>query len=87
MSANAEMETFLATVLDQVLVGADTGSLEGLRAQLLIFVGNEVNAEREVVDVGTLAAQVENANLRIGDTTVEAGLGIRLDDECQYFVD
>ena len=80
MSADTEVETFLSGVLDQVLVGANTGSLEGFGAQLFIFVGDEVNAEREVVDVSTLSAEIEDTNLRIGDTTVETGLGIRLEN-------
>lgn len=37
-----------------------------------------MNAEREVIDVGTLAAQVEDANLRIRHTTVESRLWVRL---------
>lgn len=61
-----------------VLVGANTGSLEGLRGDLLILVGDEVNAERELVDVGLLAAKIEDANLGVGDTTVEARLRVRL---------
>ena len=73
------METLLASVLDQVLVGANTGGLEGLGAQLLILVGDEVDAEREVVNVGTLAAKIEDANLGVGHTTVEARLGVRLE--------
>lgn len=60
------------------LVGANTGSLKSLRAQLLVLVGDEVDAQREVIDVGTLATQVEDANLGVGDTTVEARLGVRL---------
>lgn len=38
-----------------------------------------MDAEREVVDVGTLATEIEDTDLRIGDTTVESGLGIRLE--------
>ena len=76
------METLLATVLDEVLVGANTGGLEGLGAQLLILVGDEVDAEREVVDVGTLAAEIEDPDLGVGDTTVEARLGVRLRSLC-----
>lgn len=75
------METFLSGVLDEVLVGANTGGLEGLGTQLLILVGDEVDAEREVVDVCTLAAQVEDADLRVGYTTVEPGLGVGLVEE------
>ena len=80
MSADAQVETFLAGKLDEVLVGADTGGLEGLGAQLLILVGDEVDAEREVVDVGTLASQIEDTDLGVGDTTVVPGLGVRLRD-------
>lgn len=78
MGADAEVETLLTRVLDEVLVGANTGGLEGLGAQLLILVGDEVDAEREVVDVSLLAAKIEDANLGVGDTTVEARLGVRL---------
>lgn len=78
VSADAEVETLLAGVLDEVLVGANTGGLEGLGAQLLILVGDEVDAEREVVDVGTLAAKIKDANLGVGYTTVEPRLGERL---------
>lgn len=45
------MEGFLATGLDHVLVGANTGGLEGLRAQLLILVGDEMNAGAEFLSV------------------------------------
>ena len=80
MGADAQVETILAGSLDEVLVGANTGGLEGLGAQLLILVGDKVDAQGEVVDGGALAAQVKDANLRVGDTTVEAGLGVRLDE-------
>lgn len=78
VGADTQVETFLAAVLDEVLVGADTGGLEGLRAQLLILVGDKVNAQGEVVDIGTLAAQIEDLDLGVGYTTVEPGLGERL---------
>lgn len=78
MSADTQVETLLAGDLDEVLVGADTGGLEGLGAQLLILVGHEVDAEREVVDGGTLAAKIVDADLGVGDTTVEPGLGVGL---------
>jgi len=78
VSADTEVERLLATVLDEELVGANAGSLEGLGAQLLILVGDQVDAEGEVVDVGTLATEIEDADLGVGDTTVEARLGVRL---------
>lgn len=85
VGADAEVETLLTRVLDEVLVGANTGGLEGLGAQLLILVGDEVDAEREVVDGGTLAAKIEDANLGVGDTTVEARLGVRLGKKMSVF--
>jgi hypothetical protein len=75
---DTEVETFLASNLDQVLVGTDTGSFEGLRAQLLILVRDKVDAEREVVDVRPLPAEIEDSDLGVGHTTVEPRLGIRL---------
>lgn len=61
-----------------LLVGADTGGFEGFRRQLLVFIGDHVDAEGEFIDVGTLATQIENANFGVWDTAVEAGLGIWL---------
>ena len=62
------------------LVGADTSGLKGLGAELLILVGDEVHAKREIVNLRTLAAEIEDPDLGVGDTTVEPGLGIRLED-------
>lgn len=78
MGTDTEMETFLASQLDEVLVGANASSLEGFRAQLLILVGDQVDAEGEVIDGRTLPAEVENADLGVRDTTVEPRLRIRL---------
>src|SRR6266566_4354613 len=78
VGAHSQVETFLSGKLDEVLVGADTGRLQGFRAQLLVLVGHEVNAEREVVDSRSLPAKVEDSDLGIRHTAVEAGLGIRL---------
>lgn len=44
VSADTEMETFLSGNLDEVLVGANTGGLERLRGQLLVLVGDKVDA-------------------------------------------
>jgi hypothetical protein len=86
MSPNAEVETFLASNLDEILVGADTGGFESLRAQLFILVGDEVDAQREVVDGRTLSAEIKNADLGIGNTTVESRFGIRLDEKLAAFL-
>lgn len=78
VGANAQVERVLSAGLDHVLVGANTSGLEGLRAQLLVLVGDHVDAEREVIDGSLLATKIEDANLRVGDTTVEPGLGVGL---------
>jgi len=78
VAADTEMETVFSGCLDHVLVGADTGGFEGFGAQLLVLVGDEVDAQRELIDTGALPSEVENTDLRVGDTTVEAGLGERL---------
>jgi hypothetical protein len=44
-----------------------------------------VDAEREFVDVRTLSAKVEDTNLRVGYTTVESGLGVRLERDFVSF--
>jgi len=78
VDADTQMETFLSGNLDQVLVGANTGGFEGLGGQLLVLVGDKVDAEREVVYVGALATEIEDANLGIRYTTVEPALGVGL---------
>lgn len=54
------MEGVLATRLDHVLVGANTGGFKSLGTQLLVLVGDEVDAERELIDTSTLAAKIED---------------------------
>lgn len=85
VGADTKVEGFLATSLDHVLVGANTGGLEGLGAQLLILVGDEVNAGGELVDVRTLTAKVEDANLGVGHTTVEARLRVGLEAQVSSY--
>jgi hypothetical protein len=76
VDTDTEMEGFLSGSLDEVLVGADTGGFERLGGKLLVLVGDQVDAEREVVYVGLLATEVEDADLSIGYTTVEPALGV-----------
>lgn len=76
VDADTEMERFLSSALDEVLVGANTGGFQSLGRQLLVLVGDQVDAEREVVYVGLLATEVEDADLGIGNTTVEPALGV-----------
>lgn len=72
------METILPTGLDEVLVGTYTSCLKSLGRELLVLIRDEVHAEREFIDAGTLAAQIEDADLGVGNTAVETGLWIRL---------
>ena len=76
VDTDTEMETFLSGNLDEVLVGANTGGFESLGGKLLVLVGDEVDAEREVVYAGLLATEVEDPDLGIGYTTVEPALGV-----------
>lgn len=72
------MELVFAAILDQVFVAADTAGFQGLRAELFVLVGNEMDAEGEVVNCRSLFAQVKDADLRVWDSTTEPGLGVRL---------
>jgi hypothetical protein len=76
VDTDAEMEGFLSGSLDHVLVGANTGGLESLGGQLLVLVGDKVDAEGEIVDVGALAAEIKDADLRVRYTAVEPALGV-----------
>lgn len=78
VGADAEVEGLLSGGLDEVLVGANASGFESLGTQLLVLVGDHVDAEREVIDSRLLAAKIEDANLGVGDTAVEARLGVRL---------
>ena len=49
-----------------------------LRGQLLVLVGNQVDAQREIVNAGALASKIKDLDFGIGDTTVEPRLGVRL---------
>lgn len=63
VSADTKVEGFLATGLDHVLVGANTGGLEGLRAQLLILVGDEMDASLEILLVKRFLAKMPFQNI------------------------
>ena len=60
------------------LVATNTSGFESFRRKLFILVGHEMDAERELVNAGLLAAQIEDPDLGIGDTSTEARLGVRL---------
>jgi len=75
---DTEMETFLPSDFDKVLIGANASSFKSLRAQLFVFIGNHVNTKRELVDIGTLSSKIEDSNLGIWYTTVESRLWVWL---------
>lgn len=75
VDTDTHVERLLSGRLDDVLVGANTGGLEGLRGELLVLVRDEVAAEGEVIDGSLLAAQVVDPDLGVGDTTVVPRLG------------
>ena len=74
VASDTHVETVLSGNLDEVLVGADTSGFESLGAQLFVFIGDEMDAEREFIDTGTLPSEIEDTDLGIWNTTVEPGL-------------
>lgn len=76
--ANSHVEAVLASHLGDVLVRANSSSLESLRGELLELVRDEVDAGREVVYRRLLAAKIEDSDLGIRDTTAVARLNVRL---------
>lgn len=77
MYTNAEMERILAGSLGNVFVGANSSGFEGLRRELLILVGDKVAAEGELVNRGTLAAEIVDAYLSVA----ASGVSIAFNDE------
>ena len=75
---DADVEGFLTTLGDHVLVGSNTSGLEGLRADHFLLLGDEMDAAGEIVPLGLLLTTVIEADLGVGHTTVVAGLGVRL---------
>lgn len=61
-----------------LLVGLDAGSLEGFGAYLLVLLRDHVHAEGEFVDIGTLTATVEDADLWVWNSAVVSGFRERL---------
>jgi len=78
VQAHSHVERVLAGKLDEVLIGTDSPRLEGLRRDLLKLIGDEVDAEGKLVDLGLFATKVKDADLRVWHTATEARLGVRL---------
>jgi len=73
------MERILARSLGDILVGANTSSLESLARKLLVLIRDKVAAEGEVIDGSTFAAQVENTDL-----SLQISLRSLVDDPLQH---
>jgi hypothetical protein len=58
MDADTHVEGVLTTGLGHVLVTADTTSFKSFSGKLFILVGNEMNAEREVIDRSLLTTKI-----------------------------
>jgi hypothetical protein len=78
VNTDTHVEGVLTTGLAQVLVAANATSFESFSRELFILVGDEMNAEREIVDSSLLTTKIVNSNLGVGDTTTESALGVGL---------
>lgn len=61
-----------------ILVGTDTGGFESFRRELFVFVRNHMDTKGKFVYIGTLSAQIEDANFGVRDTTVESRFWVGL---------
>merc|ERR1719180_584228 len=78
MDSHSDVEAFLATVLDKVLVAANPSCLKGLRRELLKLIRDEMDRQGELINTGPLPAQVKDPDLGVRNTTVEPTLGVGL---------
>ena len=76
--SDSDMETFFTSVDLHVFVSSNTCSLKCLGRDLLLFVGNHMDAGGEHIPLCLLLATVVHSDLGIRHTTVEAGLGVGL---------
>lgn len=73
---DTHVEGLLTGVLDNVLVGTDTGGFESFGGKLFVLVGNKVATEGEVVNRSLLSTKIVDPDLGVGDTTVVPRLGV-----------
>merc|ERR1719184_659237 len=76
MDSHSDVETFLAAVLDKVLVAANPSCLKGLRGELLELIRDQMDREGLLILSSLLPAQIKNPDLGVGDTTVKPTLGV-----------
>jgi hypothetical protein len=58
------------------LVGANTSSFQSLGAQLFILVGDQVDAEGELVDVRTLSTEIKDTWCNVSMVVMGVGKGV-----------
>jgi hypothetical protein len=78
VDTDAHVERILAASLGDVLVASDASSFESLAGKLLLLERHQVNAVGELLYIGLLTTEVEDAELSIRDTTAVARLDVRL---------
>ena len=78
MKSHSNVELILATELNKIFVSANATSFKCLRAQLLIFIGHEMNAEWKFFHEGLLSSQVIDTNFGVWNTTAKARFWVRL---------
>jgi len=78
MGTHAEMEGILSSGLGHILVRANAGCFEGFTGKLFVLIGNEMAAERKVVDGGALTTEIVDSNLGIRYTAIVPRLRVRL---------
>jgi hypothetical protein len=65
VETDTHVERILSRVLGDVLVGANTTSFEGLGRDLLLLIAEQVDAERELVNVSLLTTQIVDTDLGV----------------------
>lgn len=75
VGSDSHVEGVSAGNLGDVLVGTDSGGLQSLGRQLLSLVGDQMDTQREVVDVSSLSAQIVDSDLGVGHGSVVSRLG------------
>lgn len=78
MEPHSDVIAIFATTFHHILVGTNSGGLQGFRRELLIFIRHHVATEREFIHFCLLPTQVKDADLGIRDSSAEAWLWIRL---------
>jgi hypothetical protein len=78
MNSHSDVELIFAAELHQILVAANASSFQSFSAELFQLIRHEMNAEWEVIDEGSFAAQIEDADLCVWNTSTETRFRVRL---------